>query len=102
MSLAQGIVLSHGTLDLRGGWHDAVDYNKYVWGDLALAVLPLLRAFEDHPSIFPDGGLSIPEAGNGTPDLLDEIRWELDTACSASVIAYEIKDLLCAIAPRLQ
>ncbi len=69
---------SSGVFDLRGGWHDAGDYNKYVWGDLALAVLPLLRAFEDHPSVFPDGGLGIPEAGNGTSDLLDEIRWELD------------------------
>ena len=24
---------NHGVLDLTGGWHDAGDYNKYVWGD---------------------------------------------------------------------
>lgn len=66
-----------GTLDLSGGWHDAGDYNKYVWRDAASAVLTLLRAYEEHPGAFGDD-LGIPESGNGVPDLIDELRWELD------------------------
>ncbi|MGB3564186.1 MAG: glycoside hydrolase family 9 protein, partial [Thermoanaerobaculia bacterium] len=68
----------HGSLDLTGGWHDAGDYNKYVWSAVSTAVLFMLRAFEDNPGVFVDGDLVIPEAGNGIPDLLDEIKWELD------------------------
>lgn len=67
-----------GALDLRGGWHDAGDYNKYVWTAAATAILSLLRAFEDQPQAFPDGDLGIPESGNGVPDVLDEVKWELD------------------------
>ncbi len=68
----------HGTLDLTGGWHDAGDYNKYVWGAVAYAVRPLLLAYEDHPQMFSDGDLNIPESGNGTADVLDEVKYELD------------------------
>jgi hypothetical protein len=66
------------TLDLTGGWHDAGDYNKYVWGAVSSAVHKMLRAYEDNPGVFPDGQLNIPESGNGIPDILDEIRVELD------------------------
>ncbi len=69
---------NHGTLDLTGGWHDAGDYNKYVWKATSSAILFMLRAFEDNPGVFKDGDLNIPESGNGTPDILDEIKWELD------------------------
>ena len=69
---------NHGLRDLRGGWHDAGDYNKYVWTAVSNAILFMLRAFEDNPRAFPDGDLNIPESGNGVPDLLDEVRWELD------------------------
>ncbi len=62
--------------DLAGGWHDAGDYNKYVnFADGA--VHDLLAAYEDRPEIWGDA-LGIPESGNGVPDILDEIRWELD------------------------
>lgn len=63
------------TKDLAGGWFDAGDYNKYV----TFAYQPihqLLRAFETKPEIFSDNW-SIPESGNGIPDLLDEVIWEL-------------------------
>ncbi|MFC1854175.1 glycoside hydrolase family 9 protein [candidate division CSSED10-310 bacterium] len=68
----------YGTLDLSGGWHDAGDYNKYVWSAVSNAVLYLLRAYEDNPGIFKDGDLAIPESGNNVPDILDEVKWELD------------------------
>lgn len=62
--------------DLSGGWHDAGDYNKYVnftWSTLC----DLLLAYEESPSVWPDN-FGIPESGNGTPDLLDEVKYELD------------------------
>jgi hypothetical protein len=68
----------YGTFDLTGGWHDAGDYNKYAWTAASTAVLCLLRAYEDNPGVFADGSLCIPESGNGTPDVLDEVKWELD------------------------
>jgi hypothetical protein len=69
---------NHGALDLTGGWHDAGDYNKYVWSATSTAVLALLQAWEQRPELFADGTMPIPEAGNGFSDLLDEVRWELD------------------------
>ena len=68
----------HGRRDLAGGWHDAGDYNKYVWTAVSNAVPFLLQAWEESPGAFPDGSLGIPESGNGVSDLLDEVRWELD------------------------
>jgi hypothetical protein len=67
----------HGPLDLTGGWHDAGDYNKYVWGDTGGAILFLLRAYERAPAAFSDD-TGIPESGNRIPDVLDEVKWELD------------------------
>jgi len=69
---------NHGSLDLTGGWHDAGDYNKYVWGAVSTAVLHLLRAREENPGVFGDDDLNIPESGNGIPDILDEVAYELD------------------------
>jgi endoglucanase len=65
----------HGSLDLRGGWHDAGDYQKTLW---ARGVPEMLFAYEINPGAWHDGQLNIPESGNGVPDLLDEVRWELD------------------------
>lgn len=62
--------------DLRGGWYDAGDYNKYTsWH--ARYVINLLRTFAFYPEAF-DDDLGIPESGNGTPDILDEVRFGLD------------------------
>lgn len=62
--------------DLSGGWHDAGDYNKYV--NFALnPVLDLARCYLEHPGVFGDD-TDLPESGNGVPDLLDELKWELD------------------------
>ena len=62
--------------DLRGGWFDAGDTNRYTaWA--SSVVITLLRAFEENPSAFGDD-YNIPESGNGTPDLLDEAKYALD------------------------
>jgi hypothetical protein len=62
--------------DLRGGWFDAGDTNKYVTFASA-PVHQLLSAYQANPDVFTDD-FNIPESGNGLPDLVDEVRWELD------------------------
>ena len=62
--------------DLRGGWFDAGDYNKYVTFT-ASTLSDLLFAYHQNPLVWPDDW-NIPESGNGVPDLLDEMKWELD------------------------
>ena len=62
--------------DLRGGWYDAGDLNRYTaWA--AGTVNTLLHAFEENPSAFGDD-TNIPESGNGIPDLLDEVKYAID------------------------
>ncbi|MGB5758766.1 MAG: glycoside hydrolase family 9 protein, partial [Acidimicrobiales bacterium] len=63
-------------LDLSGGWFDAGDTNKYVTF-ASEPVHQLLAAYRRAPQVF-DDDLGIPESGNGLPDLIDEIRWEMD------------------------
>lgn len=62
--------------DLLGGWFDAGDLNKYV-PYLETTLFDLLWAYELNPGVFGDN-TNIPESGNGVPDLLDEVKWELD------------------------
>ncbi|MFD2334492.1 glycoside hydrolase family 9 protein [Cohnella sp. GCM10020058] len=62
--------------DLSGGWMDAGDYNKYVTYT-AQPINELLSAYEQKPDIFTDD-YNIPESGNGIPDVIDEVKWELD------------------------
>lgn len=62
--------------DLRGGWYDAGDYNKYTsWA--ARYIIVLLQAYAEHPQAFGDD-YGIPESGNRIPDILDEVKWGLD------------------------
>ncbi|NEY31554.1 glycosyl hydrolase family 5 [Streptomyces sp. PRKS01-65] len=71
-------------LDVSGGWYDAGDHGKYVVNG-GISVWELLSTYEralhartGRPEKFRDGSLAIPESGNKVPDLLDEVRWELD------------------------
>ncbi|HAV13014.1 MAG TPA: cellulase [Opitutae bacterium] len=60
-----------------GGWYDAGDFGKYIV-NAGVTTSLLLMTHERFGSIFPDGSLNLPESGNGTSDLLDEIRYELE------------------------
>ena len=62
--------------DLSGGWHDAGDYNKYTILT-AETLSDLLFAYERNRAVFTDD-FGLPESGNGVPDVLDEMKWELD------------------------
>ncbi|TVQ25336.1 MAG: glycoside hydrolase family 9 [Spirochaetaceae bacterium] len=62
--------------DVHGGWMDAGDPNKYTTFAES-AVIGLLRTWEARPDLFGDD-TGIPESGNGVPDLLDEVRFQLE------------------------
>ncbi|MBR6273493.1 MAG: glycoside hydrolase family 9 protein [Lachnospiraceae bacterium] len=63
-------------VECSGGWHDAGDYGRYVTAG-AVAVGHLLYAYELVPEAFAKS-LNIPESGNGIPDILNEVKYELD------------------------
>lgn len=63
-------------LDLHGGWHDAGDYNKYVNFTYS-TMLNLLLGYAENAAVWTDD-FGLPESGNGIPDLLDEVKFELD------------------------
>jgi hypothetical protein len=62
--------------DVSGGWFDAGDTNKYVTF-AADPVHQLLAAYRERPAIWTDD-VEIPESGNGIPDILDEVRWQIE------------------------
>ncbi len=66
-----------GERDNIGGWHDAGDYGRYVVNS-GISTGSLLWAWELYGSKLKDIKLHIPESGNGTPDILNEARWNLE------------------------
>jgi len=66
-----------GTLiESTKGWYDAGDYNKYIVNS-GFTVSVLLSLFEDYPDYVKQLTVNIPESMNSTPDLLDEVYWNL-------------------------
>lgn len=59
------------------GWYDAGDYNSYVVNS-GITTYTLLSAYEHFKSYYDTIHLNIPESGNSMPDILDEIKWNLD------------------------
>nr|WP_241562058.1 glycoside hydrolase family 9 protein [Streptomyces hoynatensis] len=83
------------TLDAAGGWYDAGDQGKYVVNG-GISVAQLMSEYERTLTAenaageqLADGELAVPEQGNGTPDILDEARWELEFLLSMQVPAGE-------------
>ncbi len=69
---------SDTTIDVFGGWYDAGgEFGKYVPTGAFSADL-LLLTYQLYPDKFTDKQSTIPEAGNGIADILDEARWELE------------------------
>jgi len=60
-----------------GGWHDAGDYGRYIVNS-GITTGTLLWAWELFGPKLARIKLNIPETGNGTPDLLNEVRWNLE------------------------
>jgi endoglucanase len=61
----------------KGGWHDAGDYGRYVVNS-GITTGTLLWTWEMFGPRIKNVKLNLPESGNGTPDILNEIRWNLD------------------------
>ncbi|WP_232305493.1 glycoside hydrolase family 9 protein [Gilvimarinus polysaccharolyticus] len=59
------------------GWYDAGDYGKYIVNS-GISTYTLLAALEHYPELYAERELNIPESGDSVPDLLDEVRWNLD------------------------
>lgn len=60
-----------------GGWHDAGDYGRYL-PTSGISTGTLLWSYELFASKLSNARLNIPESGNGTPDILNEARWNLE------------------------
>jgi len=74
-----GLAKIYGTdemIDVSGGWHDAGDYGRYVVAT-STTVADLLQAYNSNPAVFGDD-TNIPESGNGLPDILDEIKGQVE------------------------
>ena len=65
-----------GDVANAGGWHDAGDYGRYVVNS-GLTTGTLLWTYELFGPRAGKVKLDLPESGNNTPDLLNEIRWNL-------------------------
>lgn len=62
--------------DVSGGWHQDEAGSKYVASGSMIAAR-LLLSYELYGDVFTDT-MGIPESGNGVPDILDEVRYEVE------------------------
>lgn len=58
------------------GWYDAGDFNKYVVNS-GFTIGMLLLGYEADKAYYDEWNLNIPESGDNTPDILDEIMYNL-------------------------
>lgn len=59
------------------GWYDAGDYGKYIVNS-GISTYTLLQLYQQNKAYYDTLNLNIPESKNNVPDLLDEIRWNLE------------------------
>lgn len=59
------------------GWYDAGDFGKYMVNS-GISTFTLLAALERDREQYAQRDIGIPESGNGVPDLLDEVMWNVD------------------------
>jgi len=71
-----GFIKTRGEkMDIRGGYHDAGDFDRRFGHTLIPAWM--LTTYEAFPEHFADQQYNLPESGNGIPDWLDEALWGL-------------------------
>ncbi len=77
LQAGQGVsTLDQSVHDVGGGWFDAGNFDHYMtWNQDSLN--QLLSAYRENPGLWPDDS-GIPESGNGMPDVLDEVMWQLE------------------------
>ena len=76
-SISKTLAGQSGYLSAPKGWYDAGDYGKYVVNS-GISTYTLLALYEHFSTFFASRTWNLPESGNAVPDLLDEIRWNLD------------------------
>lgn len=59
------------------GWYDAGDYNKYVVNS-SFSIGMMLASYEQNRDYFDRLKVNIPESNNATPDILDEMMFNLE------------------------
>jgi hypothetical protein len=59
------------------GHHDAGDYGKYTTNGCNFIAYPL-QMMRLYPDKYQQDNLGMPNSGNGVPDVLEEVKWELD------------------------
>lgn len=72
-----GITNSDSTFNGAKGWYDAGDYGKYIVNS-GISTYTLLQLYQQNKEYFDKLNLNIPESKNTVPDILDEIRWNLE------------------------
>ena len=68
---------TEATFNGAKGWYDAGDYGKYIVNS-GISTYTLLQLYQQNKEYYDTLKLNIPESNNEIPDLLDEIRWNLD------------------------
>ena len=63
-------------ISMPGGWYDAGDYGLYMQ-TASFAACEIMMAYEQFPTYWNKTEWNIPESGNGVPDILDEVKYEL-------------------------
>lgn len=64
------------TISAPKGWYDAGDYNKYAVNS-GITMGTMFSLYEDFPEYMAGFDVNIPETGNGLPDVLNELLWNL-------------------------
>ncbi|MHC4199388.1 MAG: glycoside hydrolase family 9 protein [Planctomycetota bacterium] len=59
------------------GWYDAGDYNLYVVNS-GVTCYALMALYEHYSDLFRTLRLNIPESRYSMPDVLDEVKWNID------------------------
>ncbi len=83
-------------VDVSKGWYDAGDHGKYVVNG-GISVWTLLNQYErskhlgENAADFGPGSMSLPkdEKENNLPDILDEVKWEIDFILKMQIPAGE-------------
>ncbi len=63
-------------LSMPGGWYDAGDYNKYIVNS-SITTYTLMLAARLYPNAAKNLNVNIPESGNGLPDIVNELLYNL-------------------------
>lgn len=75
--ISTGIDNSIARFNGAKGWYDAGDYGKYIVNS-GITTYTLMQLYQHNKEYFKTLNLNIPESKNDVPDILDEIRWNLE------------------------